>query len=196
MLAAIKLAVPVLTAAVLALHQLTASFAAAPIGLTNVAGAGADCTTPAANAVCAALFPAGASPLYPGGPAQSAEVTVTYHASSPTASFGVYLTNFSARAAESAPYCSASDPASMLDLTIRQGARTIYQGTLSAFALTHSAPTSMLHLAGGRDGAGSLDRWHDGDSSTFTISVSLDRAADNAYMGCASTADIAWLAAQ
>lgn len=196
MFAAIKLAVPVLAAAVLAFHQLTSALAAPPIGLTNVAGAAGDCTSPSQSAVCATLFPAGASPLYPGGPAEKAQVTITYRASNATSSFGLYLSKFAARAPQSAAVCSAADPASMLDLTVRQGATTIYQGSLSAFAAAHSGPTSMLHLAGGHDGSGAADRWQNGDSSSFSISVALDRAADNAYMGCASTADIDWMAAQ
>jgi hypothetical protein len=193
-LAAIKLAAPLFTVALLAIHQLTTAFAAPPIGLTNIAGSAADCTAPAANAVCASLFHGGA-PLYPGGPAQTASVTIGYHAGTPTTAFGVYLPRLTSRETTSAPMCSASDPASRLDLVVTQGGHTVYQGTLSDFGLAHHDPASMLRLAGGHDGSGALNRWADGDQSTFAIAVSLDPAADNPYMGCVSSADIAWLAA-
>lgn len=194
MLAALKLAAPLVTAALLGLHQLTSAFAAPAVGLTNVAGSAADCTAPAANAVCASLFHGG-TPLYPGGPAQTASLTVGYHAGTTTSNFGVYIPTFASRAATSATVCQAADPASKLDLVITQGSQTVYDGTLSDFAQAHRDPASMLHLAGGHNGAGVLDQWHDGDQSTFTIKVNLDKAADNPYMGCVSSADIAWLAA-
>jgi hypothetical protein len=193
-LAVIKLAAPLFTVALLAMHQLTTAFAAPPIGLTNLAGSAADCTAPAANAVCASLFHGGA-PLYPGGPAQTASVTIGYHAGTATSAFGVYLPIFASRASASAPMCSAADPASKLDLLITQGAHTVYQGTLADFALAHHDPASMLHLAGGHDGSGAIDRWANGDQSNFTIAVTLDSTAGNPYMGCVSSADIAWLAA-
>lgn len=195
MLAALKLAAPLATVALLGIHQLTTALAAPPVGLSNIAGSAGDCPAPVSNAVCAALFHGG-PPLYPGGPAQTASVTVGYHAGQATSAFGLYLPNLVSHAAQSSPLCSAADPASMLDLDIQQGGRTVYTGTLSAFGTAHHDPASMFHLAGGRDGSGALDRWQNGDQSTFTISVSLDRAAGNAYMGCVSAADIAWLAAQ
>lgn len=53
----------------------------------------------------------------------------------------------------------------------------------------------MLPLNGGNDGAGEAGRWLSRDASTFTISVGLDISAENPYMSCASTADLARLAA-
>ncbi len=194
MLGVLKLATPLATVITLALHQLTGAAAAPTIGLTDVAGVAADCSAPTASAACASLFRSAAQ-LYPGGPAEVVKVTVGYHAGPPSHAFGVYLPTFSSRHDANAPTCSAADPAGKLDLTIAQGARPIYQGTLAAFATAHSAPASMLHLRGGRDGSGAVDRWRDGDRSTFTITVALNASADNAYMGCVSSADIAWLAA-
>ena len=186
--------VPAAVAVALLAAGVQGAFASSGIGLTNVAGAAGDCSTPVTNAACATLF-TGAQPMWPGKQPEMATVTIAYHGRSTSQAFGLYLSKFESRSARSGPYCTASDPADKLDLTIRQGTATVFQGTLSELASMHGDPITMLVLSGGHDGAGQAGRWADGDASTFTIAVGLDISADNGYMSCQSTFDLAWLAA-
>lgn len=152
------------------------------VGLTNIAGQAGDCTAPVRNAACATLFD-GRDILFPGGPAAQRAVTVTWHGGGRPASFlGLFVNNFSSRNARSQPACTAPDPASRLDLSIKEDSRLLYQGTLAAFARDHGSAPSALQAAG--------------DSGRFTIAVGLDEIADNSYMGCVSTADLVWTASQ
>jgi hypothetical protein len=151
------------------------------IGLTNVSGRAGDCVTPTRQAACATLFDGSAS-LFPGGPAIERSLTVTWHGNGHAASaFGLYVGNFTSHNGRSAA-CAAADPAARLDLSVSQDGTLLYTGTLSEFARDHgSAPNALLAH---------------GDSGRFSIAVSLDRAADNTYMGCVSTADLVWTASQ
>ena len=191
-LAVVKLAAPLLVAGAIALRTLTGFAGTDTIGLTNVSGAAGDCVTATTNARCATLFQ-GREVMWPGKAPMKANVTITYHGSG-THGFGVYLSSFASKSARSSSLCQAADPADKMNLKIEQGGNTVYEGTLSAFAALYHDSTAMLHLAGGHNGAGTVDRWAGNDSSDFTLSVGLDLSADNPYMGCVSTADIAWLA--
>jgi hypothetical protein len=193
LLSALKIAAPAAIAIALLTAGVQGAFAADGIGLTNVAGAAGDCSTPTANGACATLFK-GDDLMWPGKQPATAAATIAYHGHATSNDFGVYLSKFESRSAKSGAACTAADPAARITLTIRQGETVVYQGSLSDFAGAHHDPSSLLPLRGGRDGSGATGRWAQGDSSTFIISVGLDISADNSYMSCVSTADIAWLA--
>lgn len=186
---AIKVLVPAAVAAALLAHGAIAqAHAAAPIGLTDVtpgAAASAQCAAPARDSVCAPLFDGTAS-LFPGGPAQVRQVRITYTGDRPAHAVGLYVTGFQSRAAGSLGYCTAPDPASMLDVTVSEAGRPVYEGTLSALAAAHGSSPDLVALPG---------RWA-GEGHTYTISARLDPAAGNPYMGCTSTADFVWFAEQ
>jgi hypothetical protein len=186
---AFKAGLPLIAAAGLLAHS-SAGLAAGPIGLTDVTGKVGDCTAPVSNGVCAPLFD-GHQLLWPGEAPQTATVAIGYHGQAPAA-LALYVSDFTARAAGSGPSCTASDPAAKLDLRIVQAGSLIYSGTLSDLAgAHHDAPTALpLQSPAGSGGSS----WHPGDSSTFTFSVGLDASADNAYMGCVTTAGLTWVA--
>ena len=192
--AALKIAAPLVVVAALAVHSFGSAFAAEPIGLTNQSGGIGACSAPTQNSSCATLFQ-GSAVMWPGKAPEQAHVTIGYHGGSASGIFGVYLPRFESKSARSSSLCTAPDPASKLNLIIVQGQTTIYDGTLAAFAAAHHDPSTVLHLSGGHNGSGAADRWAGGDASDFTLSVGLDISADNPYMGCVSTADIAWFAA-
>jgi hypothetical protein len=150
------------------------------IGLTNLSGQAGDCKTPTRMAACAPLFD-GSGLFYPGGPAVERSVTVTWHGGHPSA-FGLYVDKFSSHDARSQPGCTTADPADKLNLLVAQDGNLLYQGTLSSFHREHGTAPDALHLHG--------------HSGRFTISVAMDLSADNAYMGCVSTTDLVWVAAQ
>ncbi len=183
--AALKLASPLLVSLAMLVGSLTSALAGDQLTMTNVTGSSADCTQPASGGVCASLFPAGTQ-LAP-GKTVSRQVTIGYHGGRVTSEFGVYATDFQTRSARSAAFCTASDPAGKLDLVIRNGEDVLFSGTLAEFAGLHSNPQSLLTVGGGQ--------WQKGASATFTFSVTLDISADNPYMGCVSTAGLAWYAA-
>lgn len=185
LLAAVKLASPLIAALLLFAGSMTNAFGSQQLTMTNVAGAAGDCTTAASGGVCATLFPAGA--LLAPGRTLSRQVTIGYHGGAPTHEFGVYATDYVSRAAASAAFCTAADPAAKLNLAISEAGRPLYNGTLAAFAESHSSPETLLMVGGGR--------WTNGETATFDFSVSLDESADNSYMGCVSRAGLAWYAA-
>jgi hypothetical protein len=150
------------------------------VGLTNVSGQAGDCTAPTRLAACARLFD-GSGVLFPGGPAVERSVTVTYHGGH-ASGFGLYLDQFTSRDGRSQPGCTTADPADKLDLAVSQDGRLLYQGTLSDFHREHGTAPDALPLHG--------------DSGRFTISVAMERSADNTYMGCVSTTDLVWIASQ
>jgi hypothetical protein len=193
LLRALKIAVPAAVALGLLAASGDGAFAADGIGLTNVAGAAGDCSAPTASGACATLFN-GDNLMWPGKQPAVATVTIAYHGHATTTDFGVYLSKFESRSSKSGALCTAADPADRINLAIRQGDSIVYQGTLNELAGAHHDPSSLLPLRGGHQGSGDAGRWADGDASTFTISVGLDISADNSYMSCISTADIAWLA--
>jgi hypothetical protein len=185
LLPALKLLGPLAAAAALLAHS-SLGLAQGTIGLTNVAGRAGDCAAPTRASVCAALFD-GTSPLFPGGPAQVKQVRIAYSGDRPAHSLGLYLDHFASRAPASQAMCRAADPADALDIRVAEGDQVLYEGPLSDLATVHGAPQSMLDLPG---------PWSGGQPHTFSISVVLDGAAGNAYMGCVSTADFVWLASQ
>jgi len=183
--ASLKLASPLLVSLAMLMGSLTSAFAGDQLTMTNVTGSSADCTRPASGGVCASLFPAG-TPLSP-GKTVSRQVTIGYHGGRTTSEFGLYATDFETKSAQSAAFCTATDPATKLDLLVRDGEEVLFSGTLAEFAGLHSNPQSLLTVGGGQ--------WKKGTSATFTFSVTLDVSADNPYMGCVSTAGLAWYAA-
>lgn len=185
LLAAVKLASPILVSLAVLLGSVGSAFGSDQLTMTNISGQAGDCRTPASGGICAPLF-TGDTLLVPGRQIER-RVAIGYHGGRPTRRFGVYATDFHTRSAASAPYCTAPDPADKLDLVIREDGQTIYDGTLATFAAAHDSPRAALPVGGGR--------WTDGRHSTFTLAVSLDPAAGNAYMGCVSTAGLAWYAA-
>lgn len=152
---------------------------------------GLRCTTAVAGRVCPALFDS-SQPLWPGGPAQSRSLTLTYLGSKPSSAAGLYLAHYGFWAASSGPLCSAADPGAGFDFAVSANGMTLYRGTLADFAANHSDPASRLALPGR---AGQPDRWSPGDSETVTLSVALDRAAGNQFMTCSATTDFVWYAA-
>ena len=184
-LTAVKVLTPLAVVAALLANSVGA-LAGNSVGLTNVAGTTGDCAAPARDAACATLFD-GTSPLYPGGPAQVRQVRIAYSGGRPVAALGLYTAHFVNRAPQSQPYCQAADPASMLDVSVAEGLNTLYSGTLDGLAQSHGSAPAMLRLPG---------PWTSQDAHTYTIAVSLEPAAGNPYMGCASTADFVWLATQ
>jgi hypothetical protein len=164
-----------------------AGFVTTPATLTQ---SGPGCTQSASSQVCGNLFAAGAQ-LVPGGAGTSRTVTLTYSGSAASGAAGLYLQGFQTRTDASAPTCTAPDPAAKLDLTVSEGGRTVYEGTLSDFAAAHSDPATRLALAGA---AGREDHFNPGDRVAVTLTIALDRSASNAYMGCDSTTDFVWFA--
>ena len=182
-----------------------ATFANGTMTMTNVAGtvvSGSNCTADTNSGVCAAIFSAATTALKPGGTDKSNTVTITYTGSVPTGDFRLYATGYTSKTASSSAFCTATDPATKINLQIRQGASVIFPtsgigyGTLAAFSGAYSTPTNGLRLNGGTQGAGSAGVWSTADLSTFTIAVNLDATADNPYQGCQSTATFVWYAAQ
>jgi hypothetical protein len=159
-------------------------------GVPTLTQSGSGCTTVAGGQTCGDLF-AGAGRLAPGGPAEVRQAVLTFNGSSSSRSAGLYLEHFASRGAGSAPVCTAADPASKFDFTVSAEGQTLYQGTLAGFAATHVDPASRLALPGG---SGRLDRWAPGDTVAVTLSVSLDRSADNSYMGCSTDTQFTWFA--
>ena len=175
-------AAPLLLAVIALLHTGIGDGLAAEggVGLTNVSGRAGDCTIPTRLAACAPLFD-GAETLFPGGPAVERSVTVTWHGGR-ASEFALYVDHFTSHDARSQPRCAAEDPAGKLDLRVDQDGVLLYQGTLGDFQRAHGTASDGLRLRG--------------DSGRFTIAVALDRSADNAYMGCVSSADLVWIASQ
>jgi hypothetical protein len=166
-----------------------AGFVTSPPTLTQ---SGPGCTQSASSQVCGSLFGAGA-PLVPGGPGTTRTVTLTYSGSAASSAAGLYLQGFQTRTASSASTCTAADPATKLDLTVKENGRTVYQGTLSDFAALHSTSAGRLVLAGA---TGQDDHFNPGDRVAVTLAVALDRSAGNADMGCVSATDFVWFAEQ
>jgi hypothetical protein len=94
----------------------------------------------------------------------------------------IFLTNFNTRSADSAPTCTAPDPADRIDLTIITDSGPVYEGTLTDFASRHASAQSAFHIGA----AG---------TQTIVFRSGLDSGAGNAYMGCRSTADFNWTVA-
>ncbi len=180
-------------------------FANGSMTMTNVAGtavSGSDCSTSTSSGTCATLFSAGSTSMPPGAADKTNSATITYTGSITTASFGLYATNYTSVGGGSAASCTAVNPASKINLQVKQGATIIYPtggsgyGTLSGFAAAYTGTGAMLHLKGGTNGSGSVDVWATNNNSAFTINVNLDSSADNTYQGCQSLADLVWYAAQ
>jgi hypothetical protein len=159
-------------------------------GVPTLTQSGAACSAVKGGQTCGDLF-AGAGVLAPGGPAEVRQAVLTFNGTGPSRAAGLYLEHFASRGAASDPVCTAADPASKFDFTVSANGQVLYQGTLSAFAATHLDPSSRLSLPGR---TGQPDRWTPGDTVAVDLSVSLDRSADNSYMGCTADTQFTWFA--
>jgi len=166
----------------------TALATTASAGLNPSGGAlvqhGAQCSSAGLTQVCSGLFDGGQA-LYPGGPSETASLTLDYRGSKPAAQAGLFLEHFVSRAPGSDSACTAADPAAMLLVSVVRDGSSVFEGSLSSLA-THADSASMASI--GRLAAGGV--------ANLTVTVKLDRAADNSYMGCVSKADFVWFAAE
>ena len=145
---------------------------------------GAQCSSAGLTQVCTGLFD-GAQTLYPGGPSESASLTLDYQGTRPAAQAGLFLQHFVSHSPGSDAACTAADPASMLLVTVLRDGSVAFEGSLSALA-THADSAGMA----------SIGRLEAGGTAHLTVTVSLDSAAGNTYMGCLSKADFVWFAAE
>src|SRR2546429_493702 len=89
-------------------------------------------------------------------------------------STAVGVSHVASKGGSSPALCTASDPASKLNVQVKQGSTIIYPtsgsgyGTLAGFAAAYTGTGAMLHLKGG---GGTVDQWVTNDSATFTINV-------------------------
>ena len=171
--------------------------------MTNVAGSvvsGSNCSGSTLNGTCATTFQT--SNDIPGEVDKTNTVTITYTGTIGTGNFVLYAGNYTSKATGSTGSCTATDPASKLDLQIQQGSTIIYPtsgsgyGTLSGFAATFASAASGLALKGGTNGLGSPGVWTTNDSSVFQVALHLDTSAGSTYAGCVSVADLFWNGAQ
>lgn len=169
-------------AAIAAGSTAQATFHSGPVALTATA---AGCSQGAAGSECSRLFDGG-QVLYPGSAPITRNVSVSYSGDRSSSEAGLYLTHYATKATRSGSTCTATDPGSMLNLLISENGIVLYQGTLSAFAAAHADPSTLLALHGGHLSPGAV--------LTLTMSVSMNRAADNAYMSCATDTNFAWFA--
>ncbi len=131
------------------------------------------------------LFSSGASYL-PGAAPEVRTAHVRLDGSGAAAAPGFFVTGYAPRLPASAPSCTATDPGDRFQVTVAEAGTTLFRASLASLAAEHgTAPT--------RVGLGS---WRPGQVREFTISVGLDAAAGNSYMGCVLTAGLAWYAAQ
>ena len=140
---------------------------------------GYPCTEQGATA-CGAIFPAVDGPLSP-GVARRRTVTATF---SNARVRGLYLTGFASRAAGSSALCTAADPAAAVTLKIEGAPGLLYSGTLSDFGRAHGSTASMLPLPTGSD------------TQVLRFTAGYSPSAGAPYMGCVSSGDFAWYAAQ
>jgi len=145
---------------------------------------GAQCSSAGLTQVCSGLFDGGQA-LYPGGPAEAASLTLDYRGTKPAAQASLFLQHFVSHAPGSDSACTAADPAAMLLVSVVRDGSSVFEGSLSSLA-THADSASMASI--GRLAAGGV--------ANLTVTVKLDRAADNSYMGCVSKADFVWFAAE
>jgi hypothetical protein len=127
--------------------------------------------------------------LAPGGGADVRELRLRYEGNVP-GQVGVYAAGLRERAPSASALCRVSDPAAGFQLLITLGDEgLVYRGTLADFAATYRDPTRALPIPafGGRAA------WDPGGASHVRIAVSLDPAADDSYMGCATSLELGWV---
>ena len=181
----------------------TNTFTAGTMTMTNVAGSvagGSDCSSDTYSSTCATLFTL--TNLAPGASDSSNTVAITYTGSITTGDFRLFASAYSSKTGSSDALCTATDPASQLDLQVKAGATIVYPtsgsgyGTLADFAGTYTTSSNGLQMNGGTNGSGSAGVWANGDSATYTINVHVDSGAGNTYQGCQSSVSLTWYAAQ
>lgn len=176
------------------------TFVGGTVAMTNVAGtavSGSNCSTETTSGTCAVVF--NATAMKPGAADRTNTVAITYTGTISTSDFRLYASGYQSKGTSSSALCTAANPASKLNLQVKQGTTIVFPtsgsgyGTLDAFATTFTSAASGLQLRGG---AGTAGAWATNDAATFTISVNLDTSADNPYQGCQSVATLTWYAAQ
>lgn len=177
-----------------------ATFVGGTVTMTNVAGSvvsGSNCATATTAGTCAVIF--SATGLKPGAADRTNTVTITYTGSLATSDFRLYASGYQSKGASSAAVCTATDPASKLNMQVKQGATIVYPttgtgyGTLAGFATTYASSAAGLPLKGS-GGTGGV--WTTNDAATFTLAVDLDATVDNTYQGCQSGVTLVWYAVQ
>jgi hypothetical protein len=131
---------------------------------------------------------AGNDNLYPGGPPALAAVEVAYRSHSQRAAVQLYVAEFEGRSVLSSPLCTATSPATLFNVAINAERHALYAGSLDALARLASTPGGGLFVPA----PGGHPRWMPGDGQQVTISIGLDRSADNAYMGCSVQVAFGW----
>jgi hypothetical protein len=130
-------------------------FTNATVAMTNVAGtviSGSNCTTATASGTCATLFGASnAGSLKPSTTDISNTATITYLGSVTTGDFRLYAQNYTSKTGSSSSLCTASNPASQIDLLISAGSSTpalVYpvQNTTLSSALTSGNSYTTLSV--------------------------------------------------
>ncbi len=177
-----------------------ATFVGGTVAMTNVAGtvvSGANCSAEITNGTCATIF--NATGLKPGGADRSNTVAITYTGTIPTSDFRLYATSYQSKGAGSSALCIAADPASKLNVQVKQGAAIVFPtsgsgyGTLAGFAAAYTSTANGLQLRGA---SGTAGQWATNDAATFAVNVNLDGTADNTYQGCQSVGTLVWYATQ
>lgn len=126
----------------------------------------------------------GASPLYPGGPASTATVRLRYQGGQAAiVSLVARQRDFAARIPSH--LCSASDPEQKFLVALATDGGFSYVTQLSDFE-----SDGVVVLGQAKAGA-----WSPGESHLVRLAISLDRSADNSYMGCTADVAFAWSAA-
>jgi hypothetical protein len=134
---------------------------------------------------------AAAIALVPGGGADVRELRLLYEGKVP-GQVGVYAARLRENAPSSSTLCRVSDPAAAFQLLITGGDdRLVYAGTLAGFAAEYRDPTRALPIPA----LGGRTAWDPGRASHIRVAVSLDPAADDAYMGCETSLELGWVAA-
>lgn len=175
---------PAIAAGIAAVVIGTGAHASIEAQTPSISESGANCSRQGASVVCDSLFD-GSKLLYPGAPPLTRSLSLTYAGPRVAMLGGLFLSEFTSRAAQSSSLCTAADPAAGFELTVTASGRTIYGGSLSDFAAEHSDSGHVLSL---RDG------WRPGESVPVTLAVTMPDWVGNEYEGCASAATFAWFA--
>jgi len=127
--------------------------------------------------------------LYPGGPAAQAAVDVAYLSHTQPASVQLYISEFDGSSPRSSPLCTALRPATLFEVLIEGREQQLYAGSLEALARLARTPAEglLVHAPEGHA------HWLPGDREQVTVSIGLDRRADNSYMGCSVQVAFGWL---
>ncbi|HUZ89026.1 MAG TPA: hypothetical protein VMU49_04275 [Candidatus Acidoferrales bacterium] len=130
----------------------------------------------------------GSQLFLPGAPARVASYQLRLDGPVKSRVAGLFVDGFGSADVTRSPRCTAADPAAGFDVAISEGGVQLFAGRLSQLAREHGSAPDVLPLSQGRLVPGQV--------VTVQVSVELDRAADNRYMGCSLAGDMSWYAAQ